>query len=99
MTERDVLLWAVDGIEEGVARLEDEGGGVIRLPQSLLPSGAKEGQLLRVTRSAGKTKGSLVLTIAIDDEATAAALARSRAAVRHASAASKKRDRGGDVAL
>ncbi len=99
MAEHDDILWAVDGIEEGMARLEEDGGRLLTLPTSLLPLGMKEGQLLRVTRGAGRTKGSVTLTIAVDEVATSAALARSRATTSRASAASRKRDPGGDVSL
>jgi len=89
--------WVVDGIEEGMARVE-EGERMLTLPIHLLPAGVREGQILRVTRSA-ETKESVTLVVAVDAEATARALADSRAATERAMAASKKRDRGGDVAL
>ncbi|MFL5605781.1 MAG: DUF3006 domain-containing protein [Gemmatimonadaceae bacterium] len=90
-------LWTIDSIEEGVARLETDGERVIHLPRHLLPSGAREGQVLRVTSKSGKARSEL--TIEIDEAATAAALARSRAQTTATMAASKKRDRGGDVSL
>ena len=96
MTER-THLWRIDGIEEGVARVEEDGDRMITVPRHLLPPGAKEGQRLQVTRSAGQ--GSVTLTISIDDAGTAAELAASRAQTAAISAQSRKRDPGGDVAL
>jgi hypothetical protein len=90
-------LWIIDGIEEGIARIEEDGGRIIHLPRSLLPSGAREGQILRVTSTPGQ--GRTELTIEIDEAATAAALARSKAQTAATMAASRKRDPGGDVSL
>ena len=90
-------LWTIDSIEEGIARIEADGGRVIHLPRSLLPSGAREGQILRVTSK--PAKGKIELTIEIDEVATGAALAKSKAQSAATMAASKKRDPGGDVAL
>ena len=99
MARSDQHVWMVDGIEEGMARIEEDGARTITVPAYLLPAGAREGHLLRLTRAGGIGKEPLTLTVAIDDEATAAALARSRATMEAAMAASKKRDPGGDVAL
>ena len=96
MTER-THVWRIDGIEEGVARVEEDGDRMITVPASLLPPGATEGQRLQVTRSAAK--GSVTITISIDDARTAAELAASRSQTAAISAQSKKRDPGGDVAL
>ena len=90
-------LWIIDGIEEGIARIEEDGGRIIHLPRSLLPSGAREGQILRVTSTPGQ--GRTELTIEIDEAATAAALARSKAQTAATMAASRNRDPGGDVSL
>jgi hypothetical protein len=89
--------WTIDSIEEGIARLEAGGERIIHLPRHLLPSGAREGQILRVTSKPGEARSEL--TIEIDEAATAAALARSRARTTATMAASKKRDPGGDVSL
>jgi hypothetical protein len=93
--------WVVDGIEEGMARVEEDGARMLVVPAYLLPKGAREGQVLRVTRSesAGTKEASVTLTVRVDDAATADALARSRETVARASAQSKRRDPGGDVAL
>jgi hypothetical protein len=98
MSRREEHRWAVDGIEESVARVEEDGTRMLTVPRALLPASAREGQLLRVTRVA-ETDGSVTLTISVDVEGTAEALARSKAQTAHIAAASKKRDPGGDVAL
>ena len=91
-------VWRIDGIEEGVARVEEDGERMITLPRHLLPAGAREGQIVRVTRSAAG-KGSVTLTIEVDPAATAAALDDSRAQTSAIMARSKKRDPGGNVSL
>ena len=42
--------WAVDSIEDGVARVEQDGASMLAVPAWLLPTGATEGQLLAVSR-------------------------------------------------
>lgn len=96
MTER-THVWRIDGIEEEVARVEEDGDRMITVPRHLLPTGAKEGQRLQVARSTAT--GSVTLTISIDESGTAAELAASRAQTAAIMAESKKRDPGGDVAL
>jgi hypothetical protein len=78
--------WVIDAIEERVASIELPDGKMVQLPASLLPSGAKPGQILRVT-------------FEVDTAATQRALERSAAQVKKGSEASKKRDPGGDIAL
>jgi len=90
-------VWRIDGIEDGVARVEEDGTRMISVPRHLLPAAAAEGQRLQVTRSAGK--GTVTLTVSLDEAGTAAELARSRAQTSAIAARSKKRDPGGDVAL
>ena len=97
MADRTDHRWIIDALEEGIARIEEDGERIIQVPRYLLPSGAREGQILQVTSKPGK--GKTQLTIEIDEAATAAALARSRAQTAATMAASKKRDPGGDVAL
>lgn len=99
MNERGEHRWAVDSLEEDMARVEEDGTRMITVPRWLLPSGAREGQQLRVTRSPGEGAGSVSITVAVDDTGTAAALAKSKATMTSAMAASKQRDPGGDVAL
>ena len=99
MNEPTEHRWAVDGIEEGVARIEEDGDRMINIPAHLLPPGVKEGQLLRVTRAPGSDRASLVLTIALDRAGTAEVRSTSKATMDDAMAASKKKDRPGDVTL
>ena len=99
MTERTEHSWSVDGIEEGVARIEEDGERMLNVPRHLLPEGATEGQLLRVTRSSASGPESIVVTIAVDHAATTASLRKSQATMAQAMAESKKRDSGGDVSL
>lgn len=99
MVRRDTHRWAVDGISDGVARIEEDGERMISVPAYLLPAGTREGQVLQVTFAAGQEQGALVVTVAVDEEATAAALARSKTTTASAMRQSRKRDPGGDVAL
>ncbi len=96
MAER-THVWRIDGIEEGVVRVEEDGERMITVPRHLVPASAREGHVLRVTRVAAK--GSVTLTIAIDEKGTAAELAGSKAQTAAALAESRKRDPGGNVAL
>ena len=91
--------WAVDGIEESIARIEEDGARMITVPVHLLPSGVKEGQLLRVTASTDAQPNTLIITVALDTAGTAAALEKSRRTIAEASKTSKRRDPGGDVSL
>ena len=90
-------VWTIDSMEEGIARIEEDGERIISIPCYLLPSNAREGQILRVASKPGK--GKTELSIEIDEAATAAALAKSKARSDATMAASKKHDPGGDVAL
>ena len=91
--------WSVDGIEEGVARIEEDGVRTLSIPQHLLPTGVVEGQLLRVTRASVSGPESIVVTIAVDHAATTASLRKSSATMAQAMDESAKRDKGGNVAL
>jgi len=99
MTKRASHRWTVDGIEEGMARIEEDGERMITVPVYLLPAGVREGQVLQVSSAPGEERGSLIVTVAADETAEAESLARSKATVARASAQSRKRDPGGDVAL
>ena len=87
--------WVVDGIEEGIARIEEDGERVLTVPLTLLPAGVREGQVLKVLRAAG----SSAPTITVDEAATTDAMKKSRLQVDAISKESKKRDPGGNVAL
>ena len=76
--------WVVDSIEESVASIEVDGKTMITVPQSILPKGAREGDVLSVL-------------IEIDPAATKQALAESAAQVqKHAK---QPNDPGGDIVL
>ena len=91
--------WSVDSIEEGVARVEEDGKHVFTLPSHVLPAGTIEGQILRVTRKTAPNGDPIVIHIAIDTAATAAALETSARKTAQIAAQSRKSDRGGDVSL
>ena len=60
--------WVVDAVAEGVARVEVDGDRVVSVPAWLLPAGASEGDVLRVTRE--REGGRAVVTIERDAWAT-----------------------------
>lgn len=60
--------WVVDAVAEGVARVEVDGDRVVSVPAWLLPAGASEGDVLRVTRA--REGGRAVVTIERDAWAT-----------------------------
>ena len=91
--------WSVDSIEEGVARVEEDGARMLTVPSHLLPAGTTEGQILRVTRTIAPNGDPIVSSIAIDAAATSAALKASARKTGKIATASLKKDRGGDVAL
>lgn len=99
MTASTQHSWSVDGIEEGVVRIEEDGARMLSIPRHLLPAAVVEGQLLRVTRSTASGPESIVVTIAVDHAATTASLRKSSATMAQAMDASAKQDVGGDVAL
>jgi hypothetical protein len=99
MSQKAEHRWVLDSVEEGMARLEEDGERMITIPAHLLPSGVTEGQLLRVTRAPDTDRASAVITIAIDAAGTAKAFRKSIETTTEALAESKKRDRGGDVSL
>ena len=89
--------WVIDSIEESVASIEVGGDRMITVPQSLLPPGAKEGQVLRVVREATSDGKGSTLTIEIDEAATRQALAASAAQTKKATR--RANDPGGDITL
>ena len=91
--------WAVDAIDDGMARIEEDGERMITVPLYLLPAGVREGQVFQLSSVPGEDRGVLVVTVAADEAATAESLAKSKATMARAMAQSRKRDRGGDVAL
>lgn len=89
--------WFIDSIEEQVASIEVDGERMITVPQSMLPDGARQGQVLKVRREHTAAGEQSVLTIVIDEQATKDALARSAAQVnKHRN---QPNDPGGDIKL
>ncbi|HEY4303672.1 MAG TPA: DUF3006 domain-containing protein [Gemmatimonadaceae bacterium] len=80
------MNWTIDSIEENAASIELPDGKMIHLPVSLLPKGAKAGQMLRVT-------------LEIDEAATKRARRESSSQVKKISDESQKNDPGGDINL
>jgi hypothetical protein len=78
--------WVIDVLEGSEASLEIEAGRTISVPASMLPAGARHGDVLRVT-------------IEVDPAATRQALERSAETVRKGREMSRKIDPGGDVQL
>lgn len=91
-------VWAVDELDEDVARIIEDGARLILLPRYLLPPGVAEGQLLVVSRGQERG-GSVQITVELDETATQRAKVRTGRALARALAASRKRDAGGDVSL
>jgi hypothetical protein len=89
--------WAIDALDDSVARIEEDGKRMLTVPRYLVPAEAREGQLLRVTRA--DIQGVLTVSVTVDQHATSAALASSGATTKRAMARSKKQDPGGDVSL
>lgn len=80
-----------------MASVEVDGKSMITVPQTLLPSGARQGHVLRVKRELSADGLRSVLTIELDDAATKRALAASAAQVNKG--AKGKNDPGGDITL
>jgi len=97
MAKTEEHRWAIDALDEGVVRIEEDGKRLLTIPRYLVPSDAREGQLLRVTHI--DVQGVLTVSVAIDAEATTAALASSVATTKRAMVHSKRHDPGGDVSL
>jgi hypothetical protein len=98
--------WTIDSLEEDSAQIEEDGVRVIHVPRSILPEGAREGDVLIVTREdvhpgakGAPAASSVRVTITLDQGATRAAKFKSRQQVRRISQASKKLDPGGDIIL
>ncbi len=93
--------WIIDSLEEDSAQIEEDGVRVIHVPRSILPPGAREGDVLTVglERQQRKNQEAVRVTIALDREATEEALEKSRKQVKRARNASRRRDSGGDVVL
>jgi hypothetical protein len=85
--------WVVDSIEDGVAALEEDGARMLYVPAWLLPSAAREGDVLRVSR---RDEGAVAsLRMEVDGGAANQALDRSRERVSRLS----QNDPGGDIVI
>jgi len=89
--------WIIDSIEERVAAIEVDGSAVVRLPQWVLPRGAREGDVLAVSHELDADGERSTLRIALDREAKEQALDRSRRQTRKGRKGA--RDPGGDITL
>jgi hypothetical protein len=89
--------WVIDSIEESIASIEVDGDRMITVPQSLLPSDAKQGHVLRVLRETAVDGKRSSLTIEVYEVATREALAASAAQTKKGTR--QANDPGGDIAL
>ena len=89
--------WVVDAMEESSASIEVDGGAMVTVPKWLLPDGAREGDVLRVTHDRPAKGERSALTIDVDSAETKKTLADSAARVKRARTA--QRDPGGDITL
>jgi hypothetical protein len=85
--------WTVDSIEEGIAAVHENDGPLLHFPASLLPDGAREGDVVVIERE--PSPGSITLHLRIDRVATERALAASRDQL----ARLRQRNDGGDIHL
>lgn len=89
--------WVVDSMEESVASVEIDGERTAQLPKWLLPRGAGEGDVLKVTHDVAESGEESRLSIVVDRAGTAAAMERSARQV--GSTARSPNDPGGDIKL
>ena len=82
--EQSRSVWVVDQIEESTASIEVDGDRMISVPRSVLPTGVREGHVLRVT-------------IEIDEAGTMKAMKESEAQVKKGN--KRGNDPGGDIVL
>ena len=92
---RTTHRWIVDGIEEDVARIVEDGARTFHVPCSLLPDGVREGYVLAVVREDAGSAG-VRLEITIDGAATDAARSVAQA---DTIVLTGRRDEFGDVVL
>ena len=93
MPSPDDHRWIIDAIEDGVARVELDGGESFMMPAWLLPRTACAGCVLHARYDAADERSTLRLWVDADE--TAAALARSAVQL-----AAQPVDRaGGDITL
>lgn len=86
--------WMIDAIEEFIASVEVDGREIIRVPQWLLPAGAIEGEILRVTHERSGDRSAL----RVERDASATDAAR-RASAEQLRRPGTKHDPGGNITL
>ncbi len=89
--------WVIDSIEELIASVEVDGGHVVQVSQWLLPAGAKEGDILAVSRQQSGDGERSTIAISIDHEAIQRA--REASAAQVSKIARQPNDPGGDIQL
>jgi hypothetical protein len=87
--------WAIDSIEEFVASVEVDGKRMVQLPQWLLPTAAKEGEVLSVKHELSADGVRSTVEITLDRDATRRAHERSTAVPKKTG--KEKVDPGGDI--
>lgn len=90
------VTWIVDSAEEQTVAIEQDGSRTFEVPRFLLPEGVREGDVCSVVVQTGTLKGSSVITVTIDQDATSAAKSRSAAQVTEVK---NPRDPGGPIKL
>ena len=71
--------WVIDQVTNGIASVEREGGATASIPANMLPRGAGEGDVLKVSISPADGRSNI--TIALDPAEKARRLERSAAQV------------------
>jgi DUF3006 family protein len=96
-----VPTWIIDSFEEDSAQIEEDGVRVIHVPRSILPPGAREGDVLTVGMEQQRRgrREAVRVTITFDPDATRDAMEKSRKQVKRAKDASRRRDSAGDIEL
>jgi hypothetical protein len=90
--------WAVDSLGEGTASIEHDGDRVFHVPRSLLPTEAREGDVLdvRVTTSTEGGRQIVTVNVRVDPKATDKS---TDASARQVDRIRRGNDPGGDVRL
>lgn len=90
--------WRVDSLHENTAAVEED-GQLVHVPRWMLPAGAKENDIVRVTVEAGgegSVSAETRLVMRIDAKATRAAMEASR---RQVASTPPQNDPGGPIQL
>lgn len=87
--------WVIDSIEENIASVEIDGHTMITVPVAILPTGTREGQILKVRSEGTRSATRALISFEYDAAATSAALARSAEQVKKG--ARQANDPGGNI--